>query len=52
MVYGQKYSCMTTVGTNLLDYTNLFSLNDYKENDKIIQKYFKDKYRRRMKSHV
>ena len=30
-------------GKNFLDYTNLFSLNDYKKNDKIIYKYFKDK---------
>ena len=28
----------------LLDYTNLFSPNNYKNNDKIIYKYFKDKY--------
>ena len=28
--------------TLLLDYTNLFSRNDYKKNDKIIYKYFKD----------
>ena len=34
----------------LLDYTNLFSPNDYKKNDKIIYKYFKDKYGRRSKS--
>ena len=27
--------------TNLLDYTNLFSPNDYKKNDKIIYKYLK-----------
>ena len=27
----------------LLDYTNLFPPNDYKENDKIIYKYFKHK---------
>ena len=27
----------------LLDYTNLFSLNDYKRNNKIICKYFKKK---------
>ena len=26
----------------LLDYTNLLSPNDYKKNDKIIYKYFKD----------
>ena len=29
-------------GKTLLDYTNLFSPNDYKKNDKIIYKYFKD----------
>ena len=37
-------------GKTLLDYSNLFSLNDYKKNDKIIYKYFKDKYGRRSKS--
>ena len=31
-------------GKNLLDYTNFFLQNDYKKNDKIIYKYFKDKY--------
>ena len=31
-------------GKILLDYTNLFSPNDSKKNDKIIYKYFKDKY--------
>ena len=31
----------------LLDYTNLFSPNDYKKNDKIIHKYFIDKYGKR-----
>ena len=39
-------------GKRLLDYTNLFSMNDYKENDKIIYKHFKDKYDRRRKSRV
>ena len=39
-------------GKTLLDYSNLFSLNDYKKNDKIIYKYFKDKYGRRSKSWV
>ena len=34
----------------LLDYTNLFSPNDRK--DKIVYKYFKDKYVRRSKSRV
>ena len=36
----------------LLDYSNLFSPNDYKKNGKIIYKYFKDKYGRRSKSRV
>ena len=31
-------------GKTLLDYTNLFSLNDYKKNGNIMYKYFKDKY--------
>ena len=31
-------------GKTLLDYTNLFSPNDYKKNNKIIYKYSKDKY--------
>ena len=31
-------------GKTLLDYTNVFPLNNYKKNDKIIYKYFKDKY--------
>ena len=37
-------------GKNLLDYTNLFSPNDYNKKDKIIYKYFKDKYGRRSES--
>ena len=32
-----------------LDYANLFSPNDYKKNDKMINSYFKDKYDRRSK---
>ena len=39
-------------GKTLLDYTNLFSPNDNKKNDKIIHTYFKDKYDRRNKSRV
>ena len=39
-------------GKTLLDYTNLFSPNDYKKNDTRIYKYFKDKYDRRSKSRV
>ena len=31
-------------GKTLLDYTNLFSPNDNKKNDKVIDKHFKDKY--------
>ena len=30
-------------GKTLLDYTNMFSPNDYKKNGKLIYKYFKDK---------
>ena len=36
----------------LLDYTNLFFSNDYKRNDEIIYKYFKDKYGRRINFQV
>ena len=39
-------------GKTLLGYTNLFSPNDYKRNDKIIYKYFKDIYGRISKSRV
>ena len=43
------FYCMALIeymlaGKALLDYTNLISPNDYKKNDKIIYKYFKDKY--------
>ena len=31
-------------GKTFLNYTNLFSPNDYKKNDKIIYQYAKDKY--------
>ena len=34
----------------LLDCTNCFPPNDYEKNDKIIHKYFKDKYGKRRKS--
>ena len=36
----------------LLDYTIAFSANDYKNKDKIMHKYIKDKYSRRSKSWV
>ena len=39
-------------GETLPGYTNLFSPNDYKMKDKIIYKYFKDKYARRRKFRV
>ena len=39
-------------GKTLLDYTNLFSPNGYKKNDKIIDKYSKDKYGWESKSRV
>ena len=50
-----RFYCSTFIeymlaGKTLLDYTNLFSPNDYKTNDKIIYKYFKDKYGGRSKS--
>ena len=40
-----EYFCIGFVdfmlkGKSLVDYTNLFSLNDYEKNDKIILKYF------------
>ena len=31
-------------GKNLLNYNNLLSPNDYKKNDKMIYKYFKDEF--------
>ena len=42
------FYCITFIeyilaGKTLLDYTNLFSLNGYKKNHKIIYKYFKGK---------
>ena len=39
-------------GKKLLDCTNLFSPNDYKKNDKIIFKYFKNKYGRTSNTRV
>ena len=37
------------LGKHLFDFTNLFSPNDYKKNEKIIYKYFKEKYGKRSK---
>ena len=39
-------------GKTLLEYTDLFSVSDYKKNSKIIYKYFKDKHDGRSKSRV
>ena len=44
-----RFYCITFIeymfsGKTLLDYTNLFSLNEYKNNDKLIYKYFQDKF--------
>ena len=36
-------------GKALLDYTNCFSPNNYRNNDKLLYKYFKYKYGRRSK---
>ena len=43
------FFCITFIeyilaGKTLLDYTNLFSPNYYKKNDKIIYRYFMDRY--------
>ena len=47
--YGIAFIEYMFAGKALLDYTNLFSPNDYKKNDKIIYKYFKEKYVRKRK---
>ena len=44
-----RFYCITFIeymlaGKTILDYTNLFSLNDHRKIDKIIYKYFKEKY--------
>ena len=39
-------------GKTLLDYPNLFSPKNYKKNDKVMYKYFKEKYGSRSKSRV
>ena len=51
------FYCITSIeymlaGKTLLDYTDLLSPNDHKKNDRIISKYFKDKYGIRSKSWV
>ena len=42
--YGIAFIEYMVTGKTLLDYTNLFPPNNYKKNDKIIYKYFQDKY--------
>ena len=51
------FYCITFIeymlpGITLLDYTYLFSSNDYQKNDKIIYDHFKNKYGRRNKFRV
>ena len=46
------YFCIGSIdfmskGKSLLDYTNLFSPNEYEKNDKIILKYFQERKRLR-----
>ena len=50
--YGIAFIEYMVTGKTLLDYTNLFPPNNYKKNDKMIYKYFQDKYGRRSKSWV
>ena len=42
--YGIAFIEYMISGKTLLDYNNLFSLNDCKENEKLIYKHFKYKY--------
>ena len=48
----ERFHCIAFIeiiiaGKKFSDYTNLFSPNDYRKNDKMIYKYFKDKYGKR-----
>ena len=43
-IYCISFTEYMLVGKTLLDYTNFFSPSNYKKNEKIIYKYFKDKY--------
>ena len=57
ILYVDLFSCITFIEymhaeKTLLDYTNLFSPNEYKKKDIVICKYFKNKYERRSKSRV
>ena len=52
MCYFIVHRIKKNAGKNLSEYTDLFSLNDYKKNDKIIYQYFKDRCDRRSKSEV
>ena len=44
--YGIAFIEYMLAEKTLIDYTNLFCPNDYKKNDKILYKYFKDKCRK------
>ena len=44
--YGIAFIEYMLAEKSLIDYTNLFCPNDYKKNDKILYKYFKDKCRK------
>ena len=43
-MYGFHFSTFIEYMIAGKPYTNLFSPNDYQKNDKLIRKYFKDKY--------
>ena len=50
IMYGFYYITFieyTIIEKTLLDYINLFSPNNYKKNDKIIYKHFKNRYGKR-----
>ena len=41
----------TISSKSLFDYTNLFTPNGYENNGKVMNKYFKDKYGKRKRTH-
>ena len=51
-IYYNSFIKYMHAGKNLLDYTNLLSPNDYKQNDKKIYINFKSEYGTRSKSRV
>ena len=50
--YGMTFIEYKLARKTLLNYTDLFSPNGYKKNEKMIYKYFKNKYGRTSKSGV